>query len=134
MQQNKIFLKKYTENSILFILVVYNSIVRQTDKGEIFMATYYEKEELLEVKNVQKARYEYIDKQRKYVVDTVNKEVGKSLKRNKSKGSVPVDYMDDALLKELLIKGYNVEHKCGRFFGKFIEVWNISWDFSKQDD
>ena len=98
------------------------------------MATYYEKEELLEVKNVQKARYEYIDKQRKYVVDTVNKEVGKSLKRNKSKGSVPVDYMDDALLKELLTKGYNVEHKCGRFFGKFVEVWNISWDFSKQDD
>ena len=34
-----------------------------------------ENEELLEVKNVQKAKYEYIDKQRKYVVDTVNKEV-----------------------------------------------------------
>ena len=46
--------------------MVYNSIVKQ-NKGEMFMATYYEKEELLEVKNVQKARYEYIDKQRKYV-------------------------------------------------------------------
>lgn len=98
------------------------------------MATYYEKEELLEVKDVQKAKYEYIDKQRKHVVDTVNQAVVKSLKRNKSKGSVPVDYMDDALLKELLIKGYNVEHKCDRFFGKFVEVWSISWDFLKQDD
>lgn len=98
------------------------------------MNTYHEKEELLKVKNVKDVRCEYIDKKRKYVIDTVNREVDKSLKYNKSKGSVPVDYMDDDLLKELLIKGYNVEHKCGRFFGKLIEVWNISWNFSKQDE
>lgn len=92
------------------------------------MTTYYEKEELLEVKNVKDMRYEYIDKQRKYVVDTVNREINKSLQRNKHKGSVPVDYMDDLLLEELLLKGYKVEHKSTKLFGRFFEVWTISWD------
>lgn len=92
------------------------------------MTTYYEKEELLEVKNVKDMRYEYIDKQRKYVIDTVNRETNKSLQRNKHKGSVPVDYMDDLLLEELLLKGYKVEHKSTKLFGRFFEVWTISWD------
>lgn len=92
------------------------------------MTTYYEKEELLEVKNVKDMRYEYIDKQRKYVIDTVNEAVDKSLQRNKLKGSVPVDYMDDLLLEELLSKGYKVEHKSTKLFGRFFDVWTISWD------
>ena len=99
------------------------------------MTTYYEKEELLKVNNVKDMRYEYIDKQRKYVIDTVNKSTDreainrlKSLQRNKHKGSVPVDYMDDLLLEELLSKGYKVEHKSTKLFGRFFEVWTISWD------
>lgn len=92
------------------------------------MTTYYEKEELLKVNNVKDMRYEYIDKQRKYVIDTVNRETNKSLQRNKHKGSVPVDYMDDLLLEELLSKGYKVEHKSTKLFGRFFEVWTISWD------
>lgn len=92
------------------------------------MTTYYEKEELLKVNNIKDMRYEYIDKQRKYVIDTVNRETNKSLQRNKHKGSVPVDYMDDLLLEELLSKGYKVEHKSTKLFGRFFEVWTISWD------
>lgn len=92
------------------------------------MTTYYEKEELLKVNNVKDMKYEYIDKQRKYVIDTVNRETNKSLQRNKHKGSVPVDYMDDLLLEELLSKGYKVEHKSTKLFGRFFEVWTISWD------
>lgn len=92
------------------------------------MTTYYEKEELLKVNNVKDMRYEYVDKQRKYVIDTVNRETNKSLQRNKHKGSVPVDYMDDLLLEELLSKGYKVEHKSTKLFGRFFEVWTISWN------